>query len=384
MVMRMNNRLRIMHVVPHLKPGGAEQMAVHLMSQLNAEKFEISALVLSKQMDSPLEQVLQARGVKIFYLGKGRGFDPRMYSRVHHVMSQVQPAITHTHVHVLRYVLPELLLGRGGIAIHTVHNLAEWEVEFRAQWLQKIAFKAGVKPISVAHEVARSLKRKYGVQKSQVIPNCIPVARYRRSCLDREEWRRQEGIGPDEVVFTCVALLRPQKNHARLLRAFAAGPGRDSKAKLLLVGSGPLERQIRQAVSEHKLEDRVRLLGMRKDVPEILAGSDVFVLSSDYEGNPLAVMEAMAAGLPIVSTSVGGVPELVTHGENGILIHASDEGGFQEAMDLLLAEPTIRKKMGIAAGRSAEEKFDLRLMIRAYEDLYASLVPQFADFAALA
>src|SRR6185312_1185789 len=163
-----------------------------------------------------------------------------------------------------------------------------------------------------------SLERRYGIGNSEVIPNCIPVRQYQLSKEVREQWRRNVGIASTDTVFTCVALFREQKNHQRLLRVFKAGPGCHSGAKLLLVGAGPTEDSIRQLAERYELGDQVRFLGLRDDIPEVLRASDVFVLSSDYEGNPLAVMEAMAAGLPVVSTRVGGVPELVAHGKDGI------------------------------------------------------------------
>lgn len=378
----MNNR-KVVHVIPHLRSGGAEQMAVHLMSQMHGNGFDITALVLGKRDGSPLETILDSRGVRAIYLGKNAGFDPRIYWRVHRALQQIRPDIVHTHVHVLRYVLPEILFRYRGVTIHTVHNLAEWEVEGRAQWLQKIAFQAGVKPISVAHEVARSLERRYGVRESQVIPNCIPVTAFDPSAHTRAEWRAQEGIAPEDVVYTCVALFRPQKNHERLLRAFAAGPAKNPRAKLLLAGGGPLEEPIRQMVADQRLSQSVRFLGMRKDVSALLMASDAFVLSSDYEGNPLAMMEAMAAGLPVVSTEVGGVPELVTSGKDGLLVAATDELGLRDALNLLFNDPARRRAMGRAARQSAEAKFDLPLMVRAYQQLYESLGSNANNTAAL-
>jgi glycosyltransferase involved in cell wall biosynthesis len=259
------------------------------------------------------------------------------------------------------------------VAVHTVHNLAEREVEPRAQWLQRLAFRSGVIPISVAQEVAVSLHRRYRIEYSRVIPNCIPVRRYQLSVEQREAWRRGAGIQTSDTVFTCVALFREQKNHPRLLEAFRAGVGRNPSAKLLLVGRGPTELSAQRLAESYGLGDQIRFLGMRNDVPEILGASDVFVLSSDYEGNPLAVMEAMAAGLPIVSTRVGGVPELVIDGHDGILVDPADEAGFKDSLQLLLDKPDIRKTMGLSAARTAGAKFDVRLMIQAYEDLYQSL-----------
>jgi glycosyltransferase involved in cell wall biosynthesis len=130
-----------------------------------------------------------------------------------------------------------------------------------------------------------------------------------------------------------------------------------------------LERQIGAA----GLQGRVHLLGKRADVPEILNAADVFVLSSDYEGNPLSVMEAMAAGKPMISTAVGGVPELVEDG-CGLLVPPRDAQALSKAMSHMLENPSARKSMGEKSARRAVERFDLRAMTEAYEDLYRWLI----------
>ena len=130
-----------------------------------------------------------------------------------------------------------------------------------------------------------------------------------------------------------------------------------------------LERQI----SALSLQDRVHLLGQRSDIPEVLNAADVFVLSSDYEGNPLAVLEAMAAGKPLISTAVGGVPELV-EGGCGLLVPPQDIKALARAMRHLLENPKARKFMGEASARRAVERFDLRVMTEAYENLYRTAI----------
>ncbi|HWT89344.1 MAG TPA: glycosyltransferase, partial [Candidatus Angelobacter sp.] len=114
-------------------------------------------------------------------------------------------------------------------------------------------------------------------------------------------------------------------------------------------------------------------LGLRADIPEVLAACDVFVLSSEFEGNPLSVLEAMAAGLPTISTAVGGVPSLLENGTSGILVHSGDAEGFSKAMESLLLNRNLRQSMGVAAARRARERFDVANMVRAYEELYESL-----------
>jgi glycosyltransferase involved in cell wall biosynthesis len=257
--------------------------------------------------------------------------------------------------------------------VHTVHNLAEREMDdWSGRVVRRIAFRRGVVPVAIASEVADSIRRVYGIDGFPLIPNGIPVDAFRSPSLDREGWRNKEGFAPTDVLFVCVAGLRPQKNPALLVEAFHRGPASDPRARLLFVGRGDLQSELERRIGALGLQERVHLLGLRSDVPEILNAADVFVLSSDYEGNPLSVMEAMAAGKPMICTAVGGVPELV-EGGCGLLVAPRDARAFSEAMRHMLESPKARKSMGEASARRAVERFDLRVMTKVYEDLYRKL-----------
>jgi glycosyltransferase involved in cell wall biosynthesis len=217
------------------------------------------------------------------------------------------------------------------------------------------------------------MKRLYGIPQCKVIANCIPTATYGNPRLSRGQWRAQEGFREDDFLFVCVARFARQKNHALLVKAFAQGPASRPNARLILVGDGVLRGELETQVTSLGLAGRVRFLGLRSDIPELLGASDVFVLSSDFEGNPLSVLEAMAAGLPIVSTAVGGVPSLLENGTSGLLVQHGDAAGLSSAMESLLADRKLRQAMGAAAARRGRESFDVANMVHAYEEVYESL-----------
>src|SRR5438045_1699978 len=189
------------------------------------------------------------------------------------------------------------------------------EVEPRARWIQRYAYRRVVVPVAVAKRVAVSLKSLYGVQDCRVIANGIPTDGYANPRISRNEWRAKEGFRESDILFVCVARFAPQKNHALLLNAFAQGPASNPNAHLVLVGEGVLQAELEAQAKRLKLTRQVHFLGLRADVPDVLGAMDIFVLSSDWEGNPLSILEAMAAGLPIVSTAVGGVPDLFENGQ---------------------------------------------------------------------
>ena len=364
----------MLHIVPMLSPGGAERVAVHIVRGLDRQRYEPVVISLTGRLGCDLDRLLEEAGVEVRYLGKRPGFDYRMYSRLHPVVRDCQPDIVHTHLHVLRYALPSLLLLKRTSLLHTVHNMAEREIEPRARWIQRYALNHGVVPVAVAEEVALSLERLYGTQRCRVIPNGIPTDCYACPQTSRREWRAKEGFGHSDVLFACVARFAPQKNHALLLKAFAKGPASDPKAHLVLVGDGALREQTEQQAGVLGLTHQVHFLGLRADIPDVLGAMDVFVLSSDYEGNPLSVMEGMAAGLPVVTTAAGGVPDLLENGKEGLIVQPGDVLGLSNSMASLLRNREIRQSLGMAAARRAGEKFDVSRMVQAYEGVYENLV----------
>jgi glycosyltransferase involved in cell wall biosynthesis len=254
------------------------------------------------------------------------------------------------------------------LVVHTLHNLAQHETDAIGRAIQRIAFRRAILPVAISQEVAASVERYYGLQSIAIIPNGIPVDRYHSVADERTRWRDAEGFDRESILFTCVARLEPQKNPFLLLHAFAAVT--DTRAHLVLLGSGSLMAPLKAHVHAHGLEGRVHVLGKRDNVRECLAASDVFVLSSNWEGNPLAVMEAMAAGLPVISTAVGGVPDLVRSGDQGILVPPEDCLAFTQAMRLLLNDSAKRIAMGRAACALASTTFRVERMVEGYISLY--------------
>jgi glycosyltransferase involved in cell wall biosynthesis len=363
-------KCRVLHVLANLGAGGAERMAVHIVLGLNRQRFEPAIVAFSGRYGSDLEQQIDQAGVKTWFLGKGPGFEWRTYYRLHRVFKEFRPDIVHTHVHVMRYAFPSLLYFKPRLMVHTVNNIAEREIEPRARWIQRLAYRRGVIPVAVAREVAVSLERLYGIGNSRVVWNCIPTHLYASPQISREAWRAKQGFSEEDVLFVCVARFAPQKNHALLINAFAKGPASDPKAHLVLAGQGVLRAQLQERVNQLGLTSRVHFLGLRTDIPEVLGAADIFALGSDYEGNPLSVIEAMAAGLPIVSTAAGGVPELLQNGKQGFIVQPGRGEQLSEGMMTLLKDPELRRTMGAAAAARAKEKFDVAAMVRAYEELY--------------
>ena len=370
----MQSPIRVAHLLPNLALGGAERVAVHILSALDRRRFVPSAIVFRGPSDTQLKAMLADRGILVTFLGKRPGFDPRAYFRVLDALRCHRPDVVHTHMQVLLYALPALKLLRPSLAIHTVHNLAEHEVGRELRWVQRLSFRTGVVPVAVARRVQSSLRSLYGLSHIPLIPNGIPVSEYASSSVPRDVWRGREGFCPDDLLLVSVGRLARQKNCALLLDAFANLIAAHPRARLVLAGTGKERPALEARANQLCIASKVRFLGLRNDIPDLLGAMDLFALSSDWEGNPLCIMEAMAAGLPVVGTSVGGVPELVQSGSEGFLVPRGDVRALTEALALLLRDSNLRKVMGAAAANRARADFDVSLMADAYAALYESSV----------
>lgn len=227
--------------------------------------------------------------------------------------------------------------------------------------------------VTVSRDLARWLVEDIGLPRSKVLTICNGVDTHRFCPGGRQVARAALGIGPEAIVIGTVARLDPVKDQAGLLRAFSRVAD-DPRALLLLAGDGPCRPELETTVSELGLDGRVRLLGERDDVPSVLAAMDVFVLCSIGEGISNTILEAMATGLPVVATRVGGNPELVVDGETGFLVEPRSPAALAAPLRRYLEDPGLLAHHGRSARDLAEAEFSLERMVGAYEQLYERLL----------
>ena len=367
----------LFQIISSLVPAGAERLVVHLLEYLDRERFAPVCISLTDPVGSHLEVRVQQLGVPLYFLGKGDKMSFEVLRKLDALFRQYRPAVVHTHLLALNYAYPLMIRYRTPARVYTVHSLAEKDVGLRtAPIVRALAFRyrvGRVVPVAIAEEVRNSIQKLYGYPNPPLIPNGIPTDEYAPDPNKRAQWRQAHGIETHATIVTHVGRFAPPKNHALLIEAFAR-VRTSAPLYLLLVGGGELENTVREQVAALGLESRVCFLGIRADVADILRASDAFVLSSRWEGNPMSVMEAMAAGLPVVSTAVGGVPELVREGETGLLVPSEDAGALARALQALVDDPVRRQAMGAAARQHAIAHFDIRHTVRGYEQLYESLL----------
>jgi len=245
-------------------------------------------------------------------------------------------------------------------------------------WLDRLTFGLSLGYVSNSQAAIDFLAAHgYDRRKFWLIHNWIDIRPfYKRSEVEKEAIKQGYDLPLDKPIITCVANLRPPKGHEYLIRAFHELKNEGLDYITLLVGDGPLRRELKELVRELELEEQVRFLGSRdrEEIPRILAITDVFVLPSLWEGLPTAIIEAMAAGCPVVATAVGGTPELIIDGETGFLINPRDSTALAQKLKLLLQDRLLRNKMGEAGTKRAKEHFSIERMVQEYESLYKQLV----------
>jgi glycosyltransferase involved in cell wall biosynthesis len=363
----------VLQILPALATGGAERMVVHLSGELTRAGVKTGVVSFFDNQGSQLEHALRADGLPVWSLGKHLGPDLGMIGRLRRLFRTLQPDVIHTHLSALRYAMAGVIgLERPPRIVHTIHRVAERDSEFGLRWLHRWCLRRGVTLIAVSEEVANSCARVYQQKNVPVIPNGIPVNRQVYRPETREKIRRAWGLDDDSFVFCCVARLSAVKNHKDLIEAFSGMvdiPG----VQLVLAGGGELRMELEELSRVLRIQEQVHFLGERDDIADVLAASDAFVLSSISEGNPMSVLEAMSAGLPVVATSVGGMPELVRSGTDGWLVPPGDTRALRDAMRRLVLNRDSRQVMSDAVRQRAMLCFDSGAMGRSYLNVYERL-----------
>jgi len=292
------------------------------------------------------------------------------------------------HTHLTESTLAGILAARRSDWIKccvTLHNTILHQQRGRfspREWLMRAAidrvFSQADCVIAVSETVRQSALQRTGIPEKRIltIPNAVEPGRFQFGG-DKIALRSALHLPADRLIVVTVGRLTRQKGYPHLLQALALVPP-DKRPLTLIAGDGPDRDQLEAMIKVNLLTKDVLLLGNRRDVPNLLAASDLFVLSSLWEGLPLVLLEAAASGLPAVVTDVGGNAEVVKDGESGLLVLPGDEKGLATAISSLLADPAKRSRMGGEARRQYDRHYNLSSFISAHERCYESLVNQAA------
>jgi glycosyltransferase involved in cell wall biosynthesis len=354
---------RVLVMLDSLRAGGAERVAVEAACALDRDRFEPHVLVT--RYGGPLEDVLRRAGVRYTVLGRRRGFSPRRLARAHTLVRGSELL----HTHMLGSALWGGLLARAArrpLVVHE-HTWSGEQSRMRSvgyrRWLTPFASRI----VCVSELVARSVTADGGRPgQVTVIHNGVRV----ESALPREEARRELDLPADAVVVGIVARLRPEKAHEVLIRAVARLGSEEARDVVLcVVGDGERRDELQSLAGDLGIAERVVWAGERPDAARLASAFDVAVICSWWEGLPLAALEALAGGVPLVATSVGALPELLSD-DAGVLVPPGDERALSAAIGALAADAEARERIGKRGLERVRADYSFEGMISALERLY--------------
>lgn len=364
-------RLRILHVITGLEIGGAERVLLETARCQKAQGHEVS--VCSLRPGGPLEAAVR-EVCPVFTANMGHALTPQVVWRLARLMRRRGYDIAHSYLYQANLVT-RVAARLAGVpvnisSVRCSYTWLNWKHFLVDRWTAHLA-----DCITSVSEATRqfSIERE-GLPAAKIVtlPNGIDVSRFDE--IDRQATRAvlrgELGYGPDDLVICTTGRLHEQKGHTYLFQAAEQLKGRYPHLRLLIIGDGPQRGVLETECQQRGLAGMVTFLGMRGDVPELLAASDIFAFPSLYEGMPNAVLEAMAMSLPAVASTADGTVEIIKHEAHGLLVPPGDEQALKAALERLLSEPALRHQFAEAGHRRVVEEFTFQKTMQQTEALY--------------
>jgi glycosyltransferase involved in cell wall biosynthesis len=369
---------KIAYLIDGLSMGGAERLMVPILQYLSRAHFEPFVCAMQSKDGNPMADELRALSVPVECLDIKHLRDLDAIPRLTRYLKKVGADLVHTQLeaaNILGNISAKLLHLPSVCTIHVMPSLdvkTKTKLHQRVEWFVLRHFCDRV--ISVSEEA-----RQYHIEISGSAPkqvttifNGIDLSAFvdMNYTAERAHVRGVLGIPPDAHVLTTIAVLRPPKGIQYMIRALPAVLAAHPNTYYLVVGSGSHQDGLIEEAHRAGVSERVIFAGMRRDVPRLLAASDVFVLPTLTEALPTVLAEAMAARLPIIASRVGGIPEMVADSQNGILLAPEDVDGLARACIQLLAHPEQRAAMGAEGRRIVNQKFSIERQVHQLKELY--------------
>jgi len=380
--------IRIARVIARLNEGGPAQHAILLTAGLDRTRFLTTLITgIVGRAEGDLSSVARARGVEPIVIPElGRALHPMRdlvsLTKLVRLFRQLRPDIVHTHT-AKAGTLGRVAARLAGVprSVHTFHGHAlegyfsPAATSFFLR-VERVLARTTDRIITVSPRLRQTLLA-MGIgrpEQVEVIPLGLDLDRFLRMPGGQADLRPSLRIPAGTPVLGIVGRLVPIKDHPTLLQALTLFPDGGQAPHLVVVGDGERREELQRLTRRLGLASRVHFLGWRDDLEAILSGLDVVICCSRNEGTPVALIEAMAAGVPVLSTEVGGVGDLVTHGETGWLVPPGDPSALARGIERLLGDPTLRRRLAGAARPVALERHHVRGLIHRMETLYADVL----------
>lgn len=369
----------IAHVVYKLDYGGLENGLINLINNMPSERYKHVIICLTDYTD--FSKKLK-KEVHLFSLHKNEGKDIGLYFKIYKLFRRIKPDIVHTrNMATLESLLPAFLAGVK-IRVHgehgrDVHDLDGKSVKFRL--LRKLFRPLVDRYIPLSDELEKYLLENINVSKKKITHICNGVDMDKFYPLKNEKDVLPEGfLSPGSIVIGTIGRMEEVKDQSNLADAFinivSSDPEMKKKLRLVMIGNGSLLNTIKMKLDKEDCARVSWLPGIREDIPELLREIDIFVLPSKAEGISNTILEAMAIGLPVVATNVGGNSELLVDGETGFLVPRNNPQALAEAIVRYINDPELRSQHAKSARERAVKEFSMDTMVKKYIDVYDDVI----------
>ena len=370
-----------MHIIHRLAVGGLENGLVNLINHMPPERYGHAIVCQTESTD--FCNRIQRKDVPIIALHKRKGQDFRVYMRLWGVLRSLRPSIVHTrNLSALEYLMPAVLAGVP-YRVHGEHGRDVYDMDgssFKYNQLRRAMKPLVHHYITVSTDLADWLVHTVGACAERVTQICngVDIQRFHPRIGTRSSLV-PEGFAPEgTLVVGTIGRMEVVKDQLTLVRAFlhllSSAPDACERLRLVMIGDGPLREESRKLLCAANAEHLAWLPGERADIPELMGGLDLFVLPSLAEGISNTILEAMASGLPVIATRVGGNPELVEEGETGLLVPPADPVKLAEAIRTYLVDNGKIARHGRAGRKRAEAKFSMGAMVDGYLAVYDTVL----------
>lgn len=368
----MNRKKVILHLSETSEPGGSETVLAYIANNLDRDRYDSLVCLLSEGW---LTDHLKRLGVRYEIIENRRSYDPAFLVRLIKLIRREHVALIHSHEFMMNVYGSVAARLTGIPMIGTIHGKVYFTEKKSRIAAYKLAVALSSRIIAVSEDLKKYFIENIGIRNDRKILtlyNGIDIDKY-KPIAKSDDLRRKLEIPPGAVVAGTVGSLFKVKAFDQLIRAAGIVHATNPDFRLLIAGEGNEESDLRRLIDELRLNDAVKLLGFRDDIPDLLNLFDIYVCSSLSEGLSLSILEAMASARPIVATRVGGNAELIADGENGFLVPSGNPEALAEKIKTLIDSEPLRIQMGQKSRVIVEQKFSLRKMIDDYQNLYEEL-----------
>lgn len=374
-----DSRPLVAHVMHRFDTGGLENGIVNLINHMPESTYRHAVIALTEITD--FRQRIQRSDVEFIAMNKAPGHVFWIYPQLYRVFRKLRPAIVHTrNLAALEAQIPAWLAGVGA-RIHGEHgrDVGDYDgTNKKCQWIRRIYSPFVKHYIALSRDLADYLHHPVGISSKRVtqIYNGVDAIRFHQA-ENRQPIPGSPFNAPEYWIVGTAGRMQTVKDQTNLAKAFVLAirqaPELRERLRLIMVGEGPLRQESQAILQTEGIADLAWLPGERHDIPVVMRGLDCFVLPSIAEGISNTILEAMASGLPIVATAVGGNTELVEEGKNGLLVPAANPARLAEAIIQLAQQPELAQSMGQHGRQLVEQNYSMDAMIRNYQRLYDRL-----------